>query len=125
MKPIVERAPVITRAAIARCIYQRAQSYHPALILRSPESRRNAGDFYGCCHGRHFEILVAAPGKPVPTSDLVRLQPWRRAGAITGAVRSADEFFELLQLTTPRFSAKEYILCQQLRLLSTLDGSSF
>ena len=57
-------------------------------------------DLYGSIDGRHFEIEVK---RPDPSSELtelqrIRLDQWRRAGAITGVARSVEDALRILGL---------------------------
>ncbi|MCC7156551.1 MAG: VRR-NUC domain-containing protein [Bryobacterales bacterium] len=57
-------------------------------------------DLTGCYRGLHFELEVKAPGGRLTRIQQVRLDEWRRAGALTGVVRSAGEARHILGITS-------------------------
>lgn len=67
----------------------------PGLVVRkrSGSEMGTAGDpdLTGCYRGRHFELEVKASGGRVSRIQEVRLEEWRKAGAIIAVVHSAEE----------------------------------
>lgn len=57
-------------------------------------------DLTGCYQGLHFELEVKAPGGRLTRIQQVRLDEWRRAGALTGVARSAEEALRILGITS-------------------------
>ena len=59
-------------------------------------SERGTPDIIGCWHGKALVLECKSDtGEPEP-DQLVRIEEWRRAGAITGVVRSIQEVKDLL-----------------------------
>ena len=54
-------------------------------------------DLYGSYKGRHFELEVKQPGESPTRLQQQRLLDWGRSGAITGVVRSVDDFKKALE----------------------------
>ena len=67
----------------------------PGLVVRkrwgSEMTAAGDPDLTGCYRGRHFELEVKAPGGRLTRIQEVRLEEWRRAGAVVGVVYSSDE----------------------------------
>jgi hypothetical protein len=67
----------------------------PDLVVRKRWGSEMAAagdpDLTGCYRGRHFELEVKAPGGRLTRIQEVRLDEWRRAGAVVGVVHDAKE----------------------------------
>ncbi|MCW5981973.1 MAG: hypothetical protein KIT09_28065 [Bryobacteraceae bacterium] len=55
-------------------------------------------DLYGSFNGRHFELEVKRPELSSELTELqrARMEQWRRAGAVVGVARSAEEALSIL-----------------------------
>ncbi len=53
-------------------------------------------DIDACLRGRSVQLEVKRPGEKATPLQLMRLDEWRRAGAITGVVTSVEEVKALL-----------------------------
>jgi hypothetical protein len=73
----------------------RALKSVPDLVVRkrwgSEMATAGDPDLTGCYQGRHFELEVKAPGGRVSRIQEVRLEEWRRVGAVVGVVHSPEE----------------------------------
>jgi len=82
-------------AAIVKAIVSRIRAeYHGALVLKyhgGPHSVAGHPDLYGAVYSRAFALEVKRPGGRPTALQSARLDEWRRGGAITGVVTSADE----------------------------------
>jgi hypothetical protein len=58
---------------------------------------RGQPDISGCIRGRRFEFEAKTSGTAPTPLQLSRLERWRKAGAITGVVRSVDDVRALLE----------------------------
>lgn len=53
-------------------------------------------DLYGTICGRHFELELKRPGEGPTPLQILRLEEWRKAGAIVGVAHSVKEAREVL-----------------------------
>lgn len=81
-------------SGIVAAIMQALKSV-PDLVVRKRWGSEMAAagdpDLTGCYRGLHFELEVKAPGGRLTRIQEVRLEEWRRAGAVVGVVHSAGE----------------------------------
>lgn len=86
--------------AVTIAILREAKRHAPDLLVRKLHGSifATAGDpdLYGSYKGRAFAIEVKRPGEKATPLQEARLRDWAAAGAITGTVHSAGEFFALL-----------------------------
>ena len=71
-------------------------------------------DLYGSLNGKHFELEIKRPNDPssVPTAlQLVRMDEWRRSGAIVGVARSREEALAILGLKAKGRAPESVWLC--------------
>jgi hypothetical protein len=73
----------------------RALKSVPDLVVRKRWGSEMAAagdpDLAGCYRGRHFELEVKTESGRLTRIQEVRLEEWRRAGAVVGVVHSPDE----------------------------------
>lgn len=88
------RAASPRESSIVAAIIQALKSV-PDLVVRKRWGSEMAAagdpDLTGCYRGRHFELEVKAPGGRLTRIQEVRLDEWRRAGAVVGVVHDAKE----------------------------------
>lgn len=89
-------------ASIVRAIEREAKKRRPDLILYKTlgDAGTIAGtpDFLGCYKGRALAIEIkTATGRLSPLQQQ-RLKEWGAAGAVIAVVRSATEFFRILEM---------------------------
>ncbi len=81
-------------SSIVAAIMQALKSV-PDLVVRkrwgSEMAAAGDADLIGCYRGLHFELEVKAPGGRLTRIQEVRLEEWRRAGAVVGVVHDAGE----------------------------------
>jgi len=82
----------------------RALKAVPELVVRKRWGSEMAAagdpDLTGCYRGRHFELEVKAHGGRLSRIQEVRLEEWRKAGAITGVVHNTEEALAVLGIPT-------------------------
>ncbi len=59
-------------------------------------------DLYGSINGRHFELEVKRRGEEATRLQLLRINEWRGAGAISEVVYSVEQALALLGIRTER-----------------------
>lgn len=88
-------------AAIVKAIVSRIRAEYPgALVLKyhgGPHSVAGHPDLYGSIQGCAVALEVKRPGGRPTALQSARLEEWRRAGAITGVVTSADEAIDIIR----------------------------
>ncbi len=95
------RRNVALESRITQAIMRRLRELHGVIVRKRHGSQMGVAgdpDLYGTIHGRHFEIEVKRPdaGSELTGLQAVRLEQWRRAGAIVGVARSVEEAMHLL-----------------------------
>lgn len=65
-------------------------------------------DLYGCCRGRMFLIELKQPGKEPTAIQRVRLNEWKKVGAIAFVAHSLEEVKEAFaRITEMEYSTRE------------------
>ena len=93
--------PATREAAVVRAIMAWLKS-QPGVLVRKLHGSEFAvagdPDLYGSWRGKFFTFEVKRPGGPGPTPlQKLRLEEWRKAGAVVGVVRSVDDVRALLE----------------------------
>ncbi|OPY59152.1 MAG: hypothetical protein A4E55_00369 [Pelotomaculum sp. PtaU1.Bin035] len=94
--------PAPLESSIVKAILKYLNSLPECYAVKTYGDAKRAGtpDIDGCLKGRSLKLEVKRPepyGTPLTKLQAETLERWRKAGAITGVVRSVQDVKELLQ----------------------------
>jgi penicillin-binding protein-related factor A (putative recombinase) len=64
---------------------------------QSGYGRKGDPDITGCLRGIHFEFEVKQPGKHLTQVQEVKIEEWKKAGAIAGRVENVNDVLDVFK----------------------------